>query len=157
LRIALAVAVLFAVLGPVSACSGAADAPPSDPGRLAVVADGETHVFQVEIADDEDEQRRGLMFRRELADDAGMLFLYAEPRRAAMWMKNTFIPLDILFIREDGEIVRIHHMAEPHDLTALPSGEVVAAALEIRGGRAAELGIEEGDRVLHASLKTRAR
>jgi len=86
------------------------------------------------------------MFRRSLAGDRGMIFPYEPPQDVAFWMKNTLIPLDIVYIRSDGAIARIVN-AQPMDLTALPSGEPVACVLEIRGGRAAELGIKEGDLV----------
>ena len=84
------------------------------------------------------------MFRKALAGGRGMIFPYDPPQDVAFWMKNTLIPLDILFIRSDGTIVRITK-AQAMDLTPLPSGEPVAGVLEIRGGRAAELGIKEGD------------
>jgi len=84
------------------------------------------------------------MFRQSIAGDRGMIFPYDPPQGVAFWMKNTLIPLDILFIRSDGTIVRITK-AEAMDLTPLPSGEPIAAVLEIRSGRAAELGIKEGD------------
>ena len=86
------------------------------------------------------------MFRKSLAGDRGMIFPYDPPQDVSFWMKNTLIPLDIVFIRADGTIARITH-AISMDLTPLPSGEPVAAVLEIRGGRAAELGIKEGDAV----------
>jgi uncharacterized protein len=103
-----------------------------------------THRFIVEIAATPDQQERGLMFRRSLAGDRGMIFPYEPSQEVAFWMKNTLIPLDIVFIRSDGTIVRITK-AEAMDLTPLPSGEPITAVLEIRGGRAAELGIEAGD------------
>ena len=102
------------------------------------------HHFRVEVAASPDQQERGLMFRRTLDPDHGMIFPYNPPLVVAFWMKNTWIPLDIIFIRADGTIVRITH-AKAMDLTPLPSGEPVSAVLEIGGGRAAELGIKEGD------------
>ena len=84
------------------------------------------------------------MFRKQLAGDRGMIFPYKPPQEVAFWMKNTLIPLDIVYIRSDGTIVRIVN-ALPMDLTPLPSGEPIIGVLEIRGGRAAELGIKEGD------------
>jgi len=86
------------------------------------------------------------MFRRSLAGDRGMIFPYEPPQEVAFWMKNTFIPLDLVFIREDGRIGRIA-TAKPLDETPVPSGDLTAAVLEIRGGRAAELGIKAGDKV----------
>jgi len=109
------------------------------------IASGKTvHHFTVEVAATPDEQERGLMFRRELAPNHGMIFPYKPPQEVGFWMKNTWIPLDIVFIRSDGTIVRITH-AQPMDLTPLPSGEPISAVLEIAGGRAAQLGIKEGD------------
>jgi uncharacterized protein len=102
------------------------------------------HHFTVEVAATLDQQERGLMFRRSLAGDRGMIFRYDPPQDVSFWMRNTLIPLDILFIRSDGTVVRITH-AKALDETPLPAGEPIAAVLEIRGGRAAELGIEEGD------------
>ena len=84
------------------------------------------------------------MFRRALAGDHGMIFPYEPAQEVAFWMKNTWIPLDIVFIRSDGAIARITH-AQAMDLTPLPSGEPISAVLEIAGGRAAQLGIKEGD------------
>jgi uncharacterized membrane protein (UPF0127 family) len=103
-----------------------------------------THAFTVEIAASPEQQEHGLMFYRSLAADQGMIFPYDPPQNVAFWMKNTLIPLDMLFIRADGSIARIV-TAKPLDLTAIPGGEPVAAVLELRGGRAAELGIREGD------------
>ena len=84
------------------------------------------------------------MFRKSLAGDRGMIFPYDPPQDVSFWMENTLIPLDIIFIRSDGTIVRITK-AKALDQTPLPAGEPIAAVLEIRGGRAAELGIKEGD------------
>ncbi|MFL6830180.1 MAG: DUF192 domain-containing protein [Sphingomicrobium sp.] len=102
------------------------------------------HRFTVEIAASPQEQERGLMFRRSLDPDHGMIFPYEPSRDVAFWMKNTLIPLDMIFIRSDGTIVRIV-TAKPLSLDTVPSGEPVAAVLELRGGRAGELGIREGD------------
>ena len=87
-----------------------------------------------------------MMFRRSLAGDRGMIFPYEPPQEVAFWMKNTLIPLDMVFIRADGRIGRIA-TAKPLDETPVPSGDATAAVLEIRGGRAAELGIKAGDKV----------
>jgi uncharacterized membrane protein (UPF0127 family) len=86
------------------------------------------------------------MFVRSLEPDRGMIFPYDPPQDVAFWMRNTLIPLDILFIRSDGRIARITN-AKPLDETPLPGGEPIAAVLELRGGRAAELGIKPGDQV----------
>jgi len=105
--------------------------------------------FQVEIAATEAEQRKGLMFRKSLAPDRGMLFTYRKPQRAAFWMKNTLIPLDILYIGADGKILSMVRNARPHDETPLPSGGPILGVLEIAGGRAGQLGVLPGDRVRH--------
>jgi uncharacterized membrane protein (UPF0127 family) len=105
--------------------------------------------FQVEIAATIAEQKRGLMFRKSLAPDRGMLFTYKRPQPAAYWMKNTLIPLDILYIQADGRVLSIARNARPHDETPLPSGGLVLGVLEIAGGRAAQLDILPGDRVFH--------
>jgi uncharacterized membrane protein (UPF0127 family) len=105
------------------------------------------HRFKVEIASTENQQATGLMYRRSLADDRGMIFPYDPPRDVAFWMKNTLIPLDIIFVRADGHIARVAANATPLSLEPVPSGEPIGAVLEIRGGRAAELGIRAGDAV----------
>jgi uncharacterized protein len=89
------------------------------------------------------------MFRDTLADDRGMLFDFGDPQPVAMWMRNTFIPLDILFIEADGRISRIARNAEPLSDQVIPSGGPVSAVLELRGGLTSERGIEPGDRVVH--------
>ncbi|WP_053000733.1 DUF192 domain-containing protein [Sphingomonas sanxanigenens] len=105
------------------------------------------HKFTVEVARTPEEQERGLMFRTSLAGDRGMIFPYDPPRPASFWMKNTLIPLDMIFIRKDGTIARIADNTTPESLEPVQSGEPVAAVLELAGGRAAELGIAEGDTV----------
>jgi uncharacterized membrane protein (UPF0127 family) len=104
------------------------------------------HRFTVEVARTPRQQEIGMMYRRSVAPDRGMIFPYDPPQKVAFWMQNTLIPLDMIFIRADGRIARIA-TAKPLDLTSVPSGEPVAAVLEIRGGRAAQLGIRPGDRV----------
>lgn len=94
-----------------------------------------------------EEQSRGLMFRKSLGNDQGMLFPYEPPQQASFWMKNTLIPLDMVFIRADGTIGRIAENTVPMSLDPVPSIDPVSAVLEIRGGRAAELGLREGDKV----------
>jgi uncharacterized membrane protein (UPF0127 family) len=111
---------------------------------LTIRSKNGVHHFTVEVAVTAEQQERGLMFRKSLDPDRGMIFPYQPPQEVAFWMKNTLIPLDIIYVRSNGTIARIVH-AEPMDLTPLPSGEPVAGVLEIRGGRAAELGIREGD------------
>ncbi|KPD11922.1 DUF192 domain-containing protein [Phaeobacter sp. 11ANDIMAR09] len=105
--------------------------------------------FSVEIADDEAERAQGLMFRESLARGAGMLFVYPEPQTAAFWMKNTLIPLDIIFLDQTGRVIQIQANAIPGDLTPLPGGDNVFAVLEINGGLAARYGISIGSEMRH--------
>ncbi|WP_246472831.1 DUF192 domain-containing protein [Pelagibacterium limicola] len=122
--------------------------------NVAIITSGETEfAFQIEIADTPETSARGLMFRRELAPDAGMLFDFFSERPTSFWMRNTMIPLDMLFIRANGEIARIHANAIPHDETPIPSGEPVRFVLEIPGGRAEELGIRAGDVLVHPRVE----
>ena len=113
---------------------------------LTIRSQGRVHRFTVEVARSEDQQRHGMMFRTSLAPDRGMIFPYDQPQPVAFWMRNTLIPLDMIFIRADGTIARIA-TATPRDETPVPSGEPVVAVLELAGGRAAELGIKPGDKV----------
>jgi uncharacterized membrane protein (UPF0127 family) len=105
--------------------------------------------FQVEIADDEAERERGLMYRTALAPNRGMLFIFEDAAPRAFWMKNTYIPLDIVYIGADGRIVSIAANAEPFNETPIPSNGQAKGVLEIYGGRAAQLGLKPGDRVNH--------
>jgi uncharacterized membrane protein (UPF0127 family) len=105
--------------------------------------------FTVEIADDDEERAQGLMFRESLADDRGMLFHFQEPEHASFWMRNTVISLDIIFIGVDGRILNIAERTTPYSEAPVPAVGLTRGVLEIRGGRAAELGIRAGDRVHH--------
>ena len=116
---------------------------------LVVVTRGGRHPFSVEVARTEADRAQGLMFRRSLAPDRGMLFDFERTEPLAMWMKNTYIPLDMLFIRPDGTIARIAENTEPLSERVIPSGEAVSAVLEVAGGTAARAGIRPGDRVEH--------
>jgi len=116
---------------------------------LTIRSDDAEHKFTVEMADTPDAIREGLMFRENLAPDAGMLFDFGEVRPASMWMKNTLISLDILFMDSEGQVVAIARNAVPGSLRSLGPGVAVRAVLEIPGGRAKELGIEPGDTVEH--------
>lgn len=104
------------------------------------------HAFTVEVAKTEPEQQRGLMFRTTMGADEGMIFLRDPPDYAAFWMRNTVIPLDIIFIGKDHRILNIAH-GVPYDETPLPSVGLAAAVLELNGGRAKALGIKAGDAV----------
>ena len=114
---------------------------------LEIRSGSKSFPFTVEIASTEDEQAQGLMFRQSLAPDRGMIFPHDPPREASFWMKNTLIPLDMVFIRPDGTIARIEANTVPLSLDPVSSGEPVGAVLELAGGRAGELGIAANDRV----------
>ncbi len=114
---------------------------------LTIESRGTRHAFIVEVARSPEEQTMGLMNRQSLAPDRGMIFPYDPPRPASFWMKNTLIPLDMIFVRPDGTIGSIAANTVPLSLEPVPSGEPVAAVLEIAGGRSAELGISAGDKV----------
>jgi uncharacterized membrane protein (UPF0127 family) len=111
---------------------------------------GASHVFRVEIADDPAELEQGLMFRKHLPETRGMLFQFSgSPRIVSFWMKNTLIPLDMLFIAKDGTIVSITASAAPETLDRRAAAAPVTGVLEIIGGLSEKLGISPGDRVLH--------
>jgi uncharacterized protein len=110
-------------------------------------ASGKAHRFTVEVARTPEEQARGLMERQSLGPDKGMIFPYQPPQPVAFWMKNTLIPLDMIFIAPGGRIARIEANAVPLSQEPVGSGDPVEAVLEIAGGRSAELGIAAGDRV----------
>ncbi|HJS12361.1 DUF192 domain-containing protein [Sphingopyxis sp.] len=112
-------------------------------GVATIAADGATHKFNVEVARTKEEQARGLMFRTSLPEGGGMIFPFEKPRIASFWMKNTLIPLDMIFIRADGSIDRIAENTIPESLEPVVSGGEVSAVLELAGGTAAKLGIDE--------------
>ncbi|MCV2889924.1 DUF192 domain-containing protein [Ruegeria aquimaris] len=105
--------------------------------------------FSIEVAATQQDRSRGLMFREHLPRSAGMLFVFERPQRVAFWMKNTLIPLDMIFVDQFGEVTRVHSNAIPHDETAIPGGDDVFAVLEINGGLAASYGISAGARLRH--------
>jgi uncharacterized membrane protein (UPF0127 family) len=115
---------------------------------------GGRHDFTVEIAATDRDRARGLMYRRALAPDRGMLFVYPRARMISMWMKNTFIPLDMIFIGASGKIVSVHERAVPHSLAPISSQKRAVAVLEVVGGLVSRLGIGPGDRVTSLPLNT---
>jgi len=110
---------------------------------------GEKHSFDVDLALNKEDQAKGLMFVTDMPMGSGMLFLFKTDQERSFWMKNTFIPLDIIFIEHDGKIQHIHSMATPQDTAHITSGKPSRAVLEINGGVADRLGIEPGDIVYH--------
>ena len=135
--------------GPVATPPATVAAPISPLESLTIDTAGGPATFKVEIADDEAEREKGLMYRTSLAPDAGMLFEWTVPAQRAFWMHNTYIPLDIIYIGFNGRIISIAAMAQPFDETPIPSHGAALGVLEIAGGRAAQLGIQIGDQVHH--------
>lgn len=123
---------------------------------LAIVtAAGQRHVFEVEFANTDESRARGLMFRRFMAPNRGMLFDFGAEREVGMWMQNTYIPLDMLFIRADGIVTRIEERTEPLSTRTISSGGAVRSVLELNGGLSASLGIKPGDKVEHVMFPAR--
>lgn len=131
----------------VSACTAGED-------QLSLQTSTGTYQFIIELADDDAERSRGLMFRQELAANAGMLFDFGNEREVGFWMRNTFIPLDMIFVSEDGIVKNIHARAIPQDPTTIRSGSPVRFVFEIPGGRAEEIGLQVGDVMMHPRVKT---
>ncbi|HYD44411.1 MAG TPA: DUF192 domain-containing protein [Phenylobacterium sp.] len=132
-----------------AALAAPAAAKPAALQSLEIVTAKGRHAFQVEFVDNDETRARGLMHRKSLAPNRGMLFDFKTERPVAFWMKNTLIPLDMIFVRADGRILSIARNTTPLSEAPVPSGGPVRAVLEIPGGRAAQLGVLPGDRVLH--------
>src|SRR5579862_3129379 len=115
---------------------------------LTIVGAGGQHKFTVEVATTPAQLEQGLMFRRSLAPDSGMLFDFGAPTPAMMWMKNTLIPLDMLFVAADGHVVNIAERTVPQSLATVGAAAPVRAVIELNGGTAQRLGIHPGDRVI---------
>jgi uncharacterized membrane protein (UPF0127 family) len=139
-------AVFALLLLPLAACS-------ADDGRLVITSATGEHAFAVDVVDTPETRAKGLMFVQSMAPDKGMLFDFKETRPVSFWMRNTFIPLDMIFIREDGVVANIHVNAVPQDPTSIPSDGPVRYVLEIIGGRSVELGLKAGDTVQHPRIK----
>ncbi len=129
--------------------SAAGPARPADQHTLEIVSKTGIHVFSVEIADTEAAREKGLMFRKKLPEGQGMLFDFHREQDVTFWMQNTYIPLDIIFIRANGEILRIAENTEPLSTKLIPSDGPVLAVLEVIGGTASKFGIAPGDRIAH--------
>ncbi len=129
----------------VTACSGQ--------DRLVLHTEKGDVPLTVEIADTDQSRAKGLMFRQSIDDDKGMLFDFQQERQVSFWMRNTFIPLDMIFIAADGTIRNIHANARPQDPTPIPSDGPVRFVLEIGGGRAAQLGLKPGDTISHPRVE----
>ncbi len=145
---------LFAFLFTV-ALSHADDAALSKIEPVTVATEQGTTMFTVEIADTEALRQRGLMFRQRLPEDRGMLFDYGQPQPVAMWMKNTYIPLDMVFIRADGTVAYVAENTVPHSLDPVGVREPVLGVLEVAAGTAKRIGLRAGDIVYHRIFKTK--
>ena len=141
----------LAVFATLTAAAGAT--PACDPDQIEILAGPGSRTFAIEIADDPDEQSRGLMFRPALPADAGMLFIFEPPRPANFWMRNTMIALDMIFIDDTGRIESIAERADPYSERVSSSQGDVRAVLEINGGLAHALGIGPGDQVIHPAFE----
>ncbi len=154
----LALGVLFAFAGPAAAvpqmdrahCKGQAEIKPLE-GLQAITSKG-AFSFQVEMALTSIQQEYGLMCRTSLAKDRGMLFVFPRATQQAFWMRNTLIPLDIVYIAADGRVVSIVKHAKPLNEKPLPSGAPALATLELAAGRADQIGLRPGDRIVHRAF-----
>ncbi len=138
--------------GSMDGCSPGASQGTSTAGlqqvTLCVTSKDKTRAFTVEIAATSQQQAQGMMYRESMADDTGMIFPFDRPRPASFWMKNTLIPLDIIFVRENGTIESIAADTAPYSEEPVTSQGTVGSVLELRGGLTAELGIKAGDKVV---------
>ena len=132
----------------------AQDAPLSKIEPLTVATEQGATMFTVEIADTDALRQRSLMFRQRLPEDRGMLFDYGQPQPVAMWMKNTYVALDIVFIRTDGTVAYVAENTVPHSLDAIGVREPVLGVLEVAAGTARRIGLRAGDTVYHRIFKT---
>ncbi|MFD2262529.1 DUF192 domain-containing protein [Lacibacterium aquatile] len=142
---------LALVLSPLAASAQAVF--PRD--SLAIESGGKRVTFQVELAESPEQRAQGLMYRKSMAPDAGMLFVEPGEREQLMWMKNTLIPLDMLFIRADGTIHSIHERAVPRSEATIASRGAVKSVLELNGGTVSRLGIKPGDKVIYKAFGTK--
>jgi len=133
----------------VFAASAGTQARAANFSTLEIATKSGVHIFSVEMATTEDERQKGLMYRRELADGKGMLFDFSPEQQISMWMKNTYISLDMIFIRADGRISRIAENTEPESTKIISSGGLARGVLEVPAGTAQKYGIAPGDRVSH--------
>ena len=126
-------------------------APATD--ALSIETGSGSHRFTVEVMRTRDQLERGLMFRRQMAPDRGMLFDFGSPQPVSMWMKNTYLPLDMVFIAANGRVVSVKRDAAPMSEIIIPSGGDVLGVLEVNAGTAAEIGVKPGDHVLDPMFK----
>ena len=137
------VACLFSTTAAFASCA---------PDRVDLRGDWGAARFSVDVADNAQERAQGLMNVPSMATGAGMLFVYERPERAVFWMKDTLIPLDMIFVGADGVVTHVHENAIPHDLTGIDGGEGVQYVLEINGGLARRMGISPGSELRHPAV-----
>jgi uncharacterized protein len=145
---------LAAVALSLSVIAAAAQEPmllPADPAPLVAITDQGQQAFSIEIADDSNERSRGLMFRKAMDDTHGMLFVFEQSRPVGFWMKNTPMPLDLLFVGADGKVSAVMP-GEPFSEAPISPGEPVRFVLELKRGTAEKFGIEAGDRLSHPAI-----
>jgi uncharacterized membrane protein (UPF0127 family) len=145
------IALTLAVVGLIAVRSGAA----AERTTIEIASRTGVHLFSVELVDNDKDRAQGLMYRKSLPEGQGMLFDFGREQDVAMWMKNTYIPLDMMFIRGDGRILRIAENTTPLSERIIASGGPVRAVLEVIGGTAQKLGIAPGDRVAHPMFRGR--
>jgi uncharacterized membrane protein (UPF0127 family) len=121
-------------------------------GMIVFKTETGEHSFDIEVMTTNGERARGLMFRRSLPAKSGMLFIYDRPQAATMWMKNTYIPLDMVFIAEGGTVHRIEANTEPFSTALISSEGDIIAVLELNAGEAARIGLKRGDRAIYPGL-----
>lgn len=143
------------VLAAALAAARPATPAPADPAvdDLSIVTATGPHHFAVEVMRTREQLERGLMYRRQMAADRGMLFDFGVVQPVTMWMRNTYLPLDMVFIAADGRVVSVKRDAEPLSETTIPSGGDVLGVLEVNAGTAARIGLEPGDRVVDPMFK----
>ena len=130
----------------------AASALAGEKGTIVFKTETGEHSFDIEVMTTMAERAKGLMFRRSLPEKSGMLFVYDRPQAATMWMKNTYIPLDMVFIAEGGEVHRIEANTEPFSTAIISSEGDIIAVLELNAGEAARIGLKRGDRAIFPGL-----
>jgi hypothetical protein len=133
----------------------AVHAPAAEKGTLEIVTKSGVRPFSVELAVTDEERAKGLMFRKEIPEGYGMLFDFKQDQMVTMWMKNTYVSLDMIFIRDDGRIARVAESTEPLSERIIASGSPVRAVLEVVGGTAKKYGIAAGDRVAYPIFNSR--
>jgi len=124
----------------------------TDADALILKTDTGEHAYTVELAITDAARAKGLMFRRNMPPTHGMLFIYDVPQRIGMWMRNTYIPLDMIFIDEAGRVHRVETHTEPFSTDLISSGGEVVAVLELNAGQADKIGLKPGDEVIHPAL-----